>query len=374
VNTSVVPAGTGSSGVSTRGADFFALRVGALAEAAHAACTHVDPSAERAISAAGSIRFAHAAQCPAYLACIRFRLPSVHARHPKAPVDRIIPFARAHLRDRTGRALATLRQQVYGCAMSNPAVESVVGVQSVDRALRILEILARSGESGVTELAAALEVHKSTAFRLVATLEQHRLVEQVEGRGKYRLGVGLLRLAGATSARLDVVQEARPLCKQLAAATGETVNLATLSGNSALYLDQVAGPSALQPHNWVGQHIPLHATSNGKVLMAWLAPAELGDLLGRLPAFTGLTITTKSRLKRELEGVREQGYAVAVDELEVGLTAIAAPVRNAHGDVICSMSLSGPTFRLPSERVAEVVPLLVEAAEELSHRLGWGVR
>ena len=258
--------------------------------------------------------------------------------------------------------------------MSNAVTETAGGVQSVDRALRILEILARSGESGVTEIASALDVHKSTAFRLVATLEQHRLVEQVEGRGKYRLGVGLLRLAGATSARLDVVQEARPLCKQLAAATGETVNLATLSGHSALYLDQVAGPSALQPHNWVGQHIPLHATSNGKVLMAWLQPAELGDLLGRMPAYTGLTITTKARLRRELERVREQGYAIAVDELEVGLTAIAAPVRNAHGDVICSMSLSGPTFRLSPERVAEVAPLLVEAADELSHRLGWGVR
>jgi DNA-binding IclR family transcriptional regulator len=270
--------------------------------------------------------------------------------------------------------MAGLRQEVYGCVMSNPVLESAVGVQSVDRALRILEILARSGESGVTEIAAALEVHKSTAFRLVATLEQHGLVEQVEGRGKYRLGVGLLRLAGATSARLDVVQEARPLCKQLAAATGETVNLATLSGNSALYLDQVAGPSALQPHNWVGQHIPLHATSNGKVLLAWLPPADLGDLLGRLPAFTGTTITSRARLRRELEDVREQGYAVAVDELEVGLTAIAAPVRNAHGDVVCSMSLSGPTFRLPPPRVGEVIPKLVEAADELSHRLGWGVR
>jgi DNA-binding IclR family transcriptional regulator len=258
--------------------------------------------------------------------------------------------------------------------MSNPVVESPAGVQSVDRALRILEILARSGESGVTEIATALDVHKSTAFRLVATLEQHGLVEQVEGRGKYRLGVGLLRLAGATSARLDVVQEARPLCKHLASSTGETVNLATLSGHSALYLDQVAGTSALQPHNWVGQHIPLHATSNGKVLMAWLAESELKDLLGRLPAYTGLTITSKARLKRELVAVREQGYAVAVDELEIGLTAIAAPVRNAHGDVICSMSLSGPTFRLGPDRVEAILPQLIEAADELSHRLGWGIR
>jgi DNA-binding IclR family transcriptional regulator len=259
--------------------------------------------------------------------------------------------------------------------MSNAsAVEVSGGVQSVDRALTILEILARSGECGVTEIAAALAVHKSTAFRLVTTLEQHGLVEQVEGRGKYRLGVGLLRLAGATSARLDVVQEARPLCKQLAASSGETVNLATLSGNSALYLDQVAGSSALQSHNWVGQHIPLHATSNGKVLMAWLSDAELSDLLGRLPAFTGQTITSKAALRKQLVQVREDGYAVAADELEIGLTAIAAPVRNAHGDVICSMSLSGPTFRLSDERVTDVTPLLLEAAEELSHRLGWGVR
>ncbi len=247
-------------------------------------------------------------------------------------------------------------------------------VQSVDRAITILEILAREGEAGVTEVAAELDVHKSTAFRLVATLESHRLVEQTEDRGKYRLGVGVLRLAGATTARLDLVQEARPVCRQLAADTGETVNIAVLSDKSALYLDQVAGSSALQPHNWVGQHIPLHATSNGKVLMAWLSDAEIGDLLGRLPAYTGQTITSKATLRKQLAQVREDGYAVAADELEIGLTAIAAPVHNAHGDVVCSISVSGPTFRLTEERAVEVVPLVVEAADELSHRLGWGRR
>jgi len=257
---------------------------------------------------------------------------------------------------------------------SQAATAAGASVQSVDRALTILEMLAREGEAGVTEIAAELGVHKSTAFRLLATLESHRLVEQDGDRGRYRLGVGNLRLAGATTARLDLVTEARPVCRQLAADTGETVNITVRSETSALYLDQVAGSSALQSHNWVGQHIPLHATSNGKVLMAWLPSNELDDLLGRLPAFTGSTITSKSRLKRELEAVREQGFAVAVDELEIGLTAIAAPVRNAHGDVICSMSLSGPTFRLSDGRVTEVTPLLVEAADELSHRLGWGVR
>ncbi|PKH43765.1 transcriptional regulator, IclR family [Nocardioides alpinus] len=248
------------------------------------------------------------------------------------------------------------------------------GVQSVDRALGILEVLARTGESGVTELAVELGVHKSTAFRLVATLEAHRLVEQTSDRGRYRLGMGILRLAGATTARLDLVQEARPIARQLAVDTGETVNIAVLSESSALYLDQVAGTSALQPHNWVGQHIPLHATSNGKVLLSGLDEAALDAALGKLATYTPHTITGRAEFREELARVREQGYAVAVDELEIGLTAVAAPIRNAHGDVVASMSVSGPSFRLPEDRLDEVLRLVVGAAREVSHRLGWGHR
>lgn len=254
------------------------------------------------------------------------------------------------------------------------APESASTVQSVDRAVTIMEILARTGEAGVTEISGELGVHKSTAFRLVAALERRGLVEQVEGRGKYRLGMGLLRLAGATTARLDVVQEARPISRKLAADTGETVNVAVLADRSALYLDQVAGSSALQSHNWVGQHIPLHATANGKVLLLGLDGERQAEMLGRLQAYTDTTITTRDRLRKELVQVREQGYAVAVDELEVGLAAIAAPIHNAHGDVIASMSVSGPTFRLTAERIDQIIPPLVEAAAEVSHRLGWGHR
>jgi DNA-binding IclR family transcriptional regulator len=248
------------------------------------------------------------------------------------------------------------------------------GVQSVDRALAILDCLARMGEAGVTELAAELGVHKSTAFRLATTLESRRLVEQTTERGKYRLGVGILRLAGATTARLDIVQEARPVCRALAAATGETVNIAVLSEHSALYLDQVAGSSALQPHNWVGQHIPLHATSNGKVLLSGLDDAVLDSTVPELTRYTPETITTRDGLHEELERVRARGYAVAVDELEVGLAAAAAPIRNAHGDVIASMSVSAPSFRMPEETLAGVIEQLTEAALEVSHRLGWGQR
>lgn len=248
------------------------------------------------------------------------------------------------------------------------------GVQSVDRALAILEILARRGELGVTEIAGDLDVHKSTAFRLMATLEAHRLVEQTADRGRYRLGVGILRLAGATTARLDIVQEARPIEQQLALDSGETVNLAVLAERSALYLDQVAGSSTLQPHNWVGQHIPLHATSNGKVLLAGLTDDALDDLLASLSSYTPNTIIDPDALCRELDRVSEDGHAVAVDELEVGLTAVAAPIRDAQGAVIASMSVSGPSFRLTPERLEETIRLVREAATEVSYRLGWGQR
>src|SRR4051794_16204572 len=259
-------------------------------------------------------------------------------------------------------------------AVTDTEAGAGASVQSVDRALTILELLAREGDAGVTEIAAELGVHKSTAFRLLATLESHRLVEQDGDRGRYRLGVGNLRLAGATTARLDLVSEARPVCRQLAADTGETGNITLRSETSALYLDQVAGSSALQSHNWVGQHIPLHATSNGKVLISELDDAELKAAVRELPRLTDRTVKKRSELKAQLEHIREVGYAVVVDELEVGLTAAAAPIRNAHGDIVASMSISGPTFRLTEERLEETVPLLVAAATEVSHRLGWGQR
>lgn len=252
-----------------------------------------------------------------------------------------------------------------------PRGEQTSPVQSVDRAVSILESLAHSGEAGVTELAKELGVHKSTAFRLVAALERRDLVEQINGRGKYRLGTGILRLAGATTSRLDLVQESRPISARLAQRTGETVNIAVLSDGAALYMDQVAGSSALQPHNWVGQRIPLHATSNGKVLLCELDKAEVERQVPRLPAYTGNTITSQRALQRELAEARKRGFAIAVDELEIGLTAVAAPVHNIHGEVVASMSVSGPTFRIDARRVPDLAEQVMAAAREVSDRLGY---
>jgi DNA-binding IclR family transcriptional regulator len=264
-----------------------------------------------------------------------------------------------------------MRNVRYGDGMTVDEVRAAGSVQSVDRAITILEILARLGEAGVTEVAGELGVHKSTAFRLIGTMEARGLVEQADDRGKYRIGLGLVRMAGASAARTDLVQLARPTCKQLAAETGETVNIAVLADSTALYLDQIAGSAALQPHNWVGQRIPLHATSNGKVLLADLDREQVDALVPRLTRHTARTITTRATLHRELERVREQGFAVAVDELEEGLSAMAAGVRDAHGDVVASLSVSGTSFRLDEATRATMLTPLLRAAEEVSRALGW---
>src|SRR6202167_83197 len=231
----------------------------------------------------------------------------------------------------------------------------------------------RGGEAGVPDVARDLGVHKSTASRLFAALDRRELVTQDSSRGKFRLGVGLVRLAGAAARRLDVVQENRRVCRALARELGETVNLAILAGRDALYLDQVAGPSALSPHNWAGQRIPLHATSDGKVLLAYLPSAQADECLAAAPLqrFTGHTITDVTEFPRLLAEVRQRGYATAVEELEAGLTAVAAPVRNAEGRVVASISASGPSFRIPAGRITELAESVRQAAAEVSRRLGW---
>jgi DNA-binding IclR family transcriptional regulator len=247
------------------------------------------------------------------------------------------------------------------------------GVQSVDRAISVLEILARKGEARVTEVAAEIAVHKSTAFRLLTALEGRGLVEQDSDRGKYRLGFGILRLAGAVSARMDVNRHGRPVCERLARDVGETVNIAVVRAHYAVNVDQVQGPAAISAHNWVGQLTPLHATSSGKVLLAHLAGAARAELLATagLPRFTAATITSATILDTELTRVRDRGYATTVEEYEPGLNAIAAPIRAQHGNVVAAVSASGPAYRLTVERMSTVAPALVAGAEEISHLLGY---
>jgi DNA-binding IclR family transcriptional regulator len=251
--------------------------------------------------------------------------------------------------------------------------DPAAGIQSVDRAVSVLELLARSGEGvGVGEVAAELGVHKSTASRLLSALEARDLVEQDGERGKYRLGFGVLRLASSVLGRLDLVGQARPVLQDLARAVGETVNLAVLRSHWAVNVDQARGTSAVVAQNWTGQLTPLHATSSGKVLLAHESPIGRRRLLeaAGLTRYTPHTHTTVDAVLAELDHIVDSGYAVALEEYEDGLTAVAAPIRDHSRTVVASISVSGPAFRLDQHRIDEIVPELQDAAGRVSERLG----
>nr|MBA3691418.1 IclR family transcriptional regulator [Actinomycetota bacterium] len=164
------------------------------------------------------------------------------------------------------------------CGVANDKPEGG-NLQSVNRALRALELIAEERELGVTELGRRLGVHKATASRLVATLAERGLVERDPLTEKYRLGFGLIRLAGAAMASLDLVRTGRPILEELADRTRETVNLGVLSGDAVVYIDQVTGTRSIVAVSWVGRRTPLHCTSNGKVLLAFLGEPERERLL-----------------------------------------------------------------------------------------------
>jgi DNA-binding IclR family transcriptional regulator len=242
----------------------------------------------------------------------------------------------------------------------------------VNRALRTLELIAEAGELGVTELGRRLGVHKATASRLVATLSERGLVERDPITEKFRLGFGLIRLAGAAMASLDLVRTARPILEDLAERTRETVNLGVISGGAVVYIDQVTGTRSIVAVSWVGRRTPLHSTSNGKVLLSAMREEELGKVLATpLEHLTPRTIVDPDELRNQLDEIRLKGYAQTMEELEEGLNAVAAPVKRADGQVVAALSVSGPAFRMRPIDLPRMGRLTMEAATAISRRLGF---
>ena len=248
---------------------------------------------------------------------------------------------------------------------------SINGVQAVERVVQALEILAKEGSVAVGDVAERMGVHKSTASRILGALESHGFVQQSSRRGKYQLGVGLLRVASSIPRRLSLVHAARPVLEDLAQQYGETVNLAVLRNVYAVNVDQAMGLSNVASYNWIGNLTPLHATSSGKVFLAYMSASEREDLLRRakLEAFTGRTLT-REQLETELPVIVQRGYAITHGELEEGLNAVAAPIFGHTGDVIGSVSLSGPAFRFDPEANPDAVKAVVAACEEITELMG----
>jgi IclR family acetate operon transcriptional repressor len=246
-------------------------------------------------------------------------------------------------------------------------------VRAVDRAITILQLIAREGEARVSDLARALGVNRSTAFRILATLEQRGMVVQDGERGAYHLGSGVVELAAAaTREGLPLTAVARPLCEELAAEVGETVNIAIFDGEAVISVDQVLGSATLTSVNWIGQRTPAHATSAGKVFLAYMSPDERARHLDRgLPAFTDHTITDPALLERELEVVRRRGYSTTNEEHEDGLAALAAPIFDSMGSVVAAVTVSGPAFRFRPDRIGDIAAAVTRVADALSARNGF---
>jgi DNA-binding IclR family transcriptional regulator len=244
-------------------------------------------------------------------------------------------------------------------------------IQSVRRAAALLRALGDEQALGVSELGRRTGLHKSTASRLLATLEHEGLVEREPGSERYRLGFEIARLAGLAVHLGDIRTVARPVLVALAEAAQETVHLALRDGLEVVNVEQVAGPHIMGAANWLGRRTPLHCVANGKVLLAF-APPDVQErvLAGPLVTVTPHTINEPAALRHELDRVRIQGYAVALGEVEEGLHAVAAPVRGRDGTALAAVSVSGPSYRIPPARIAELGALVMSAADDIAARLG----
>ena len=242
-------------------------------------------------------------------------------------------------------------------------------VQSVDRALTILGAFDDASlERGVGDLAARLGVHASTASRLAATLAAHGFLEREGETGSFRLGPELIRLGLLAAGGSSLIATARPAMEELASETAETVVLSVASGSSAVDVAQVDARYLIGGRSWVGRRLPLHATSDGKVLLAWGAAARAA---GRLDAVTKRTITDRAELEAELARVRSRGFATAVGELEEGLNGVAAPIFSRDGACAAALNVSAPSYRLAGSKLTAVGGRCREAALTVSAGLGW---
>jgi IclR family transcriptional regulator, acetate operon repressor len=223
------------------------------------------------------------------------------------------------------------------------------GTQTINRAAQLLTLVIESEQPrGLTELADDAALPKSTASRLLGALEREGLIQQQGLRGRFEPGPVLRRYAN----RGQLVELAQPHLEVLSEASGETINLAVPGPLGVDHLAQIESRHFLGTGQWVGRRVPYETSAVGKVLMAFGAHPE------------------PEKLAEQLATVRRTGYATAIDELEVGLTGLAAPIVTTGGQALAALSISGPTLRLTAERIADLYPTLIDEARALGHEMG----
>lgn len=238
--------------------------------------------------------------------------------------------------------------------------------QTLDRGLKILEIVAREErELTITEIANALDVHRTIAHRLVGTLEQHNFLARSQNN-RFKLGTGLIRLAGRIGGQLRMI--ARPALVALNEEIDETVHLVVPAGSDVLFLDGFESSKALRVTSRVGQALPAYATSVGKAMLARLPDEELQQMFPEksLKKIAPKTLATRSELFKQLEIVRNHGYAMSSEESETGVASIGVAILDQNGTVRAALGIGAPVSRLPPE----MVPQLALAIQKASRRIG----
>jgi IclR family KDG regulon transcriptional repressor len=248
------------------------------------------------------------------------------------------------------------------------AKDKIYNVRAIERAMHILSSFdGEHAERGVSEIAQATGLHKATAHRIIMTLLDGGFLERTPDGERFRLGLRLVELGMSALRDLDFRRAALPHMQQLVERFQEISTLSMFDRGQVLYVEVVHSERSLTIAARVGRHLPAHCTASGKVLLAFL-PAELVEpvLNGPLAVYTERTITSADQLREGLRVVRERGYALADEELEVGIWAISAPIRDVDGNVIAALSIPFPTNRLRRERIPEIAQTLLEAANAVS--------
>lgn len=247
-------------------------------------------------------------------------------------------------------------------------------VQSLERALDILETLASGGELGVTELANRTGLVPSTAHRLLQTLTLRGWVTHSDATGRYLLGYKVSEVASAVEKRLERLRAvARPHLEGVQRATGETVNLVVVDAERVVYVDQVEGTRSVRMFTAVGTMVPAHTTGAGKAIMAHWEPDAVAALYGPrepLKELTPRTLVTVAALEDDFIRIRRRGYAIDNEEHELGVGCVAAPVFDHTGRPVAAISVSGPSQRILQAEPEELGSLLVDRARQVSEGLG----
>lgn len=247
------------------------------------------------------------------------------------------------------------------------------GIQSIERAFSVLLAVATE-PAGITDVSRRVDLPVSTVARLLSTLEHLGAVIRQDDGVTYRIGPTVSRLAAGNDTTL--IGRARPFLAELVERVHETAGLSVLEGDEVLYLDHVETDNAVQIRDWTGERIPLHVVPSGLVLLAHQPQARIDAYISSgissgapssLARYTDRTVTRAADLVRRLATIRSDGFAWAVDELQVGITSVAAPVRNRDGVVIAAIHAHGPTYRFPGDQDrADIEAAVVAAARRLS--------